>query len=149
MPRVEGFRSPYDRKAGGLHHMGRMMDKIRLMQAGRLPERYHPNYGLGAGLDGQLCGFLGVPFKDIEARVLEGGTDDEIVEWIFSHGLRPNKVQTRIWNECSRKFGWNDAISGYIRRWKEEDGVTDVPECTSFDLIDLYEERGNRRHPKD
>ena len=149
MPQVEGFRSPYDKKAGGLHHLGRMIDKIRLKHAGRLPERYHPNYGLAVGLDGHLCGFLNVPFEDIEARVIEGGTDDEIVEWIFSRGLRPNKIQARFWNECSRKFGWNDALVRYIQRWKEEDGVTDAPECTSFDLIDLYEGRGNRPTPAD
>jgi hypothetical protein len=37
MPAVEGLRSPYDKTAGGLHHRGRMIDKIRLRQAGRLP----------------------------------------------------------------------------------------------------------------
>ena len=124
-----------------------MIDKIRLKHAGKLPERYFPNYGLAVGLDGHLCGFLNVPFADIEARVIEGGTDDEIVEWIFSRGLRPNKIQARVWNECSRKFGWNDAIAKYLARWKVEDGFSDAPECTSFDLIDLYEGRGNRPGP--
>ncbi|HUG09568.1 MAG TPA: DUF5069 domain-containing protein [Opitutaceae bacterium] len=141
MPLVDGFRSPYDKKAGGLHHLGRMIDKIRLMQAGRLPQDFHANYGLSVGLDGHLCGFLNVPFKDLETRVAEGGTDDEIVEWIFSRGLRPNKMQARVWNECSRKFGWNDALAKYIQKWKVEGGFGDRPECTSFDLIELQEGR--------
>ncbi len=51
MPQVEGLRSPYDKTAGGLHHLGRMLDKIRLKQAGRLPEDFHRNYGLSGGLD--------------------------------------------------------------------------------------------------
>jgi hypothetical protein len=141
MPQVEGLRSPYDKKAGGLHHLGRMFDKIRLKQAGRLPEDFHANYGLSVGMDGHLCGFLNVTFADIEARVFEGGTDAEIAEWIFSRGLRPNKMQARIWNECSRKFGLSDALSKFIQKWKAEEGFADSPACTSFDLIELQEGR--------
>ena len=77
MPRVEGLRSPYDKTLAGLHHLGRMLDKIRLRQASRLPPDFHRNYGLSVGLDGQLCGFLNVPFEEIVARVQAGGTDEE------------------------------------------------------------------------
>ncbi len=141
MPRVEGLRSPYDKTAGGLHHLGRMLDKIRLMQAGRLPEDFHRNYGLSVGLDGHLCGFLNVKFEDVEARVREGGTDAEIAEWIFAHGLRPNRVQTLVWNECSRKFGWNDRVGAYLQKLKQEAGLPDHPAVTSFDLIEVTEGR--------
>jgi hypothetical protein len=141
MPAVEGFRSPYDRTVGNLHHLGRMIDKIRLMQAGRLPEDYHRNYGLSVGLDGQLCGFLGVEFKDVEARVRDGGTDAEIAEWIFCRGLRPNRTQTFIWNEHSRKLGWNDKVTAYLHSLKKEMNLEHVPQHTSFDLIELNEGR--------
>ena len=141
MPQVEGFRSPYDKTIGGLHHLGRMIDKIRLKQANTLPEEYHRNYGLSVGLDGQLCGFLGVDFADVEARVKAGGTDEEIAEWIFSRGLRPNRMQTHIWNECSRKFGWNDRVSAYLQKIKQEAGLPHLSHCTSFDLIELTEGR--------
>ncbi len=141
MPRVEGFRSPYDKAAGGLHHLGRMLDKIRLWQAGRLPEEYHRNYGLSVGLDGQLCGFLNVKFEDVEVRVKEGGTDAEITEWVFARGLRPNRMQAQVWNECARKLGWNDRVSGYLQKIKQEMGRADHPACTSFDLIEVNEER--------
>ena len=73
MPIVEGLRSPYDKNAGGLHHLGRMLDKMRLKLAGRLPADFERNYGLTFGLDGILCGFLNVKFEDIEARVAQGG----------------------------------------------------------------------------
>ena len=69
MPAVEGIRSPYDKHAGGLHHLGRMLDKMRLKLAGRLPEDFQRNYGLSFGLDGLICGFLGVEFAAIETRV--------------------------------------------------------------------------------
>ena len=69
MPAVEGLRSPYDKTAGGLHHLGRMLDKMRLKPAGKLPSDFVRNYGLTFGLDGILCGFLNVKFEEIEVRV--------------------------------------------------------------------------------
>jgi hypothetical protein len=141
MPAVPGLRSPYDKTLGGLHHLGRMLDKIRLKLAGQLPEDFHRNYGLSVGLDGQLCGFLNVKFEDVEARVREGGTDAEIVEWIFARGLRPNRTQTMVWNEHSRKLGWNDRIAPYLRQLKAEAGIAHVTANTSFDLIELSEDR--------
>jgi hypothetical protein len=141
MPLVAGLRSPSDKLAGGLHHLGRMLDKIRLKQAGNLPEDYQRNYGLSVGLDGQLCGFLGVDFAAVEARVQAGGTDAEIVEWIFSHGLRPNRMQTVVWNEYSRKLGWNDRITAYSQKQKKAEGIEDVAAVTTFELIELLERR--------
>ena len=141
MPCVEGFRSPYDKTLGGLHHLGRMLDKIRLKQAGKLPQDYHRNYGLAIGLDGQMCGFLNVEFKDVEARVQQGGTDEEVAEWIFARGLRPNRVQAMAWNEHSRKMGWNDRMSSFVAKVKEAAGLSAHPACTTFELIDLGEDR--------
>ena len=136
MPKHESLRSPYDKKTGGVHHLGRLLDKIRLRQAGRLPEDLRENYGLSMGLDGQLCGFLAVEFKDVEARIAQGGTDEEIAEWIFARGLRPNKMQARIWNEHSRKLGWNDFVTNYLAKLKAAAGFghrTDI--VTSLDAI--------------
>lgn len=141
MPQVEGLRSPYDKTLGGLHHLGRMLDKIRLKQAGRLPEDFHRNYGLSVGLDGTLCGFLGVKFEDIEARVQQGGTDEELAEWIFAHGLRPSRTQANVWNEYIRKLGWNDRYATFIAKIKGEQGLTAHPACTTFELIELTEGR--------
>ncbi|GAB1723698.1 MAG: DUF5069 domain-containing protein [Nitrospira sp. CR1.1] len=137
--RVEGLRSPYQ-KVGGLYHFARMLDKIRLHQAGQLPADYHPNFGLRAGLDGHLCGLLGIEHADLCARVQQGGSDEDIVEWCFQRGLRPSKMQTRIWNEFARKFGWNDLAGKFLARVKLENGLdhrTDI--VTAFDLIDVLE----------
>jgi uncharacterized protein DUF5069 len=143
--KIEGLRSPYQ-KVGGLFHFARMLDKIRLHQAGKLPAEYHPNFGLSIGLDGHLCGFLGIEFAVLCERVRQVGTDDEIAEWCFQRGLRPNKMQTRIWNEFARKFGWNDIAAKFVARVKAEDGLEHHGEIvTSFDLIDLRE---GREHEK-
>jgi hypothetical protein len=141
MPRVDGLRSPSDKTVGGLHHLGRMIDKIRLKLSGRLPPEFERNYGLSVGLDGSLCGFLGIKFEDVEARVGQGGTDAEIAEWVFAHGLRPNRTQTAVWNDYSRKMGWNDRISSFVAKVKAEGGFSAHPACTTFELIDLGEDR--------
>jgi PAS domain S-box-containing protein len=146
--KVEGLRSPYQ-KLCGLYHLPRMLDKIRLHQAGRLPAEYHPNFGLTVGLDGHLCGFLEVEFAAVYDRVRQGGSDDEVVEWCFQRGLRPTKMQIRLWNEFSRKFGWNDAAGKFVERVKREDGLEHRPDVvTAFDLIDLREGR-DHRHAKE
>ena len=141
MPAIDGLRSPYDKTIGGLHHLGRMLDKIRLWQAGKLPEDFHRNYGLSVGLDGQLCGFLNVKFADVESQVAAGVLDAEIAEWMFATGMRPNRSQLYIWNEHSRKLGWNDRLAAFIARVKQEDGCGAHPVCTAFDLIELREGR--------
>lgn len=143
MPVVEGLRSPLDKSLGGLHHLGRMIDKIRLQQAGRLPDDFQRNYGLSVGLDGMFCGFLGVAFAEVEARVREGGTDAELAEWILARGLRPNRQQAFVWNEFSRKVGWNDRVTAYLAKQKEECGLAGHPAVTSFELIEQLEGRGS------
>ncbi|MND07838.1 hypothetical protein D3C83_300850 [compost metagenome] len=50
-------------------------------------------------------------------------------------------MQALIWNECSRKFGWNDRVAPYLQKIKQEAGLEGHPACTSFDLIELTEER--------
>jgi hypothetical protein len=141
MPRVEGLRSPYDKTLGGLHHLGRMLDKMRLKLAGRLPEDFHRNYGLSVGLDGQFCGFMNVKFEDVEAQVAAGRTQEEVAEWIFAHGLRPNRTQAMAWNEHSRKLGWNDRMSSFVAKVKAESGIGTPATSTVFELIELTEDR--------
>jgi hypothetical protein len=135
------FRSPRV-KVAGLHHFARMLDKIRLHLDGTLPEEYRPNFGRSFGLDGHLCGFLNVDFEAVCERLRQGGTDEEVAEWCFENGLRPNGTQTRIWNEFSRKFGWNDRASAFIAAIRAEDGASDRADLvTAFDSIDFREGR--------
>ena len=136
------FRSPRT-KLGGLHHLGRMLDKIRCDLAGTLPEEYRPNLGLSVGLDGFLCGFLRVQFADVRQKISQGLSDDEMVEWCFATGLRPNSMQRRIWNGFWEKFGWRDLATSVIDDLKKKEGLDNRPELqTAFDVIDEREGRG-------
>ena len=76
MPSVPGLRSHYD-KVGRIVHFGRMLDKIRLHAARKLPEPYHAN--LGIGFDGRCCAFLGVGYQAVKGRTLEGGANLSLV----------------------------------------------------------------------
>ena len=135
------FRSPTV-KLAGLFHFARLLDKIRRHFEDTLPEEYRPNFGLAVGLDGHLCGFLGVEFADLCERVRQGGGDETIAEWCFQNGLRPNKTQKRIWNEFARKLGWKDFATEFLVRVKEEEGLQDQPGLlTSFAAIDFREGR--------
>ncbi len=133
------MRSPRG-KTGGLYHFGRMLDKIRLFQKNELPEEYHENFGLSVGLDGFCCAFLDVDFEELKDRVSQGGTDEEILEWCYSKTRKPSKRQIKIWNEFSRKLGWNDYVTRVRIKLMEEEGL-DPSINTSFETIDFREGR--------
>src|SRR4051794_9800755 len=71
-------KSAYE-KVAGMTYFARMLDKIRLHARGELRPDFHAN--LGRSADGWCCGFLRINYSDLKARVLEGGTDEEILEW--------------------------------------------------------------------
>ena len=77
------FRSPRT-KLGGLHHLGRMMDKIRCDLAACCRRSIARYLGLSVALDGFLCGFLRVQFADVRQKISEGLSDDEMFEWCFA-----------------------------------------------------------------
>ena len=134
------FRSPRER-VGGLYYFGRMIDKIRCHLRDELPEEYRPNFGVG--LDGMLCGMLGLSHSDLIERMRDGGSDEEILEWCFTQGARLNSVQVHIWNEFARKVGWNDRVTQFLSKVKAEDGTTveTTGLLTAFELVDYREGR--------
>jgi hypothetical protein len=137
------FRSPRER-VGGLYHFGRMLDKIRCHLRDELPEEYRPNFGVG--LDGMLCGMLGVAHADLIERMRGGGSDEEILDWCYEQGTRLNRTQVQIWNEFARKVGWNDRVTQFLSKVKGEDGITAETAglSTAFELIDYREGRSQK-----
>lgn len=115
MPHVPGLRSPY-LKVGRLVYFGRMLDKIRLLTAGQLPEDYVSNVGDGQfyTLDGRCCRFLGVPYIDLRDRTLAGGTDEEILAWAHSNGICRTDEECHVWNRFILKLGWRDERSAVL-----------------------------------
>ena len=133
------LRSPSG-KVGGLFYFGRMLDKIRLHAKGELPSDYHAN--LGKGFDEKCVRFLRVSYGELAERVKKGGTDEEILQWCFEKGRRPNEDDICVWNEFMRKRGWNDEVSEILKRRKAEAGMSDRADIqTSFQFIDADEGR--------
>jgi len=112
-------RSPAE-KLGGLVYFGRMLDKIRVHARGELPEDYQPN--LGRGFDAKCCAFLHLDYAEVVKRVNAGASDDEMLEWAFTSGRRPNDTEITMWNEFMRKFGWRDQAAEILERRKREAG---------------------------
>ena len=113
MPQVEGLRSCYG-TVGGIVFFGRMLDKIRLHAAGRLPEEYHGN--IAKGFDARTCAFLGVDHGALGERVLAGGTDEEILAWCLEKGGPRSDDARYIWNRFMMKVGWRDERSEGLKQ---------------------------------
>jgi len=136
---VEGLRSPRG-DVSGLVYFGRMVDKLRLEQAGKLPEDYQAN--LGEGFDKACCDFLGVSYEKLRTRVREGGTDEEILDWCGKVGRARDQEEKRIWGAYLAKRGWRDEMSDRLIFRKKEAGWEKRDEIqTFFDYIDADEGR--------
>jgi gluconokinase len=136
------IRSPRD-PIGGIFVFGRILDKIRLNAQGRLPSGY--NIGVIPGkrtFDDRVCKFLGVDFDALTVRVLQGGTDEEILEWCFQAGREPDVEQIEIWNGFMSKRGWRDAASSGLVQQRQDAGLGHREDIqTFFDLMDVEEGR--------
>lgn len=137
------LRSPRD-QVGGICVFGRILDKIRVQaRDGKLPDGYH--LGLIAGnrtFDDRVCKLLGVDFDSLSARTLQGGTDEEILEWCFQHGRKPDPEHIELFNGFMHKRGWRDAATpGFIQQ-KAEAGLAHREDLvTFFDMMDVEEGR--------
>src|SRR2546429_133280 len=88
--RIPGLRHSAE-QVGGIVFFGRMLDKIRLHAQGKLPA----DYKHGTGTDLRVCRFLHVEYPAVVERVLVGGTDNEVLEWCFANGRKPNEDEGR------------------------------------------------------
>lgn len=135
-------RSARDQE-GGLVYFPRMLDKIRLHHRGELPEDFIPY--LGVGMDGRICNFMRVKYQDVVAQVLAGLDDAAVMAWCVAQGRELNDVDRLIFNDFTRKRGWNDldpAISALLAEHKAEAGLGDRDDIrTFFDLFDAVEGR--------
>jgi Domain of unknown function (DUF5069) len=141
MEKIDGLRSGCA-KVGGLVYFGRMLDKVRLSDEGRLP----PSYNLGDQnplfFDGVCCRFLQVEYEQVVRQVRAGRSDEEILEWAYQAGRRPTQDEIRFWNSFMTKCGWRDKSSASLSRWKKELRLENRPDVqTFFDLYDADEGR--------
>ena len=132
-------RSAYD-ETSGMVYFARMLDKIRLHDAGKLHPDYHAN--LGRGADSWCTGFLRVSYTDLRGRTFEGGTDEEILQWCFQKGRALDKTDLFIWNQAMLKLGWRDKATPFLEKFKAESGLAHRGDLvTMADYFDVDEGR--------
>ena len=143
MPAIHGLRSPYD-LVEGLVHFGRMIDKIRLHAAGRLPADYH--HALGNGHDRVLCSFIQIAYVRLREHVLEnpGASDAQLLDWSYQHGRRLVPIDVTVINGFLSKRGWRDQSAPNLPKWLEKSGLPPDAAQTNFDYIELDEGRPAR-----
>jgi Domain of unknown function (DUF5069) len=73
----------------------------------------------------------------VTKRVLEGGTDEAILEWCCQNGRRPRDVDLMLWNLFASKLGWRDFATPTLERAKKKYGIghrTDIVTIPDFDF---------------
>lgn len=137
-------RSPKD-LLGGIAHLGRFIDKIRLRNAGHIQDY---NY-ITVGFDKYLVDFLKIDPKAFEQRVLAGGSDEEMLEWVHAHGRKLDEHEIAQWSQGLLSSGPQDdaARQRYDRRLediasKRGVAVSALPSVSTWaDAIELDEGR--------
>jgi gluconokinase len=139
---IPGLRSPSD-KVQGIVYFGRMLDKIRLHPAGKLPEAWQPGLGtkMKGSFDSRCCSFLNIDYAALQAETLRGGSDEELIAWAFAHGRRPTEEEIEVWNGFMTKRGWRDAATQRLNERLAEIGLPPGTVQTMFEFIDLDEGR--------
>lgn len=132
--KIPGLRSDYE-TVGGIVFFGRMLDKIRLKAAGRLPQDYYTGTAVRTHFDARCATFLRINYDALVARVAQGGTDEELLEWCFQTGYRPSADEIEIWNGFMTKRGWRDPGSPELAAAKTARGFGGREDIqTWFDL---------------
>lgn len=126
----------------GLIYFARMLDKIRLKAAGKLPPGYFVGVEDPTHFDARCTRFLGINYDEVVKRTLQGGSDDEVLEWCVENGRRPNEEQIEIWNAFILKRGWRDVGSEELAASKKEAGWGDRDDIQTW--VDLHDAEEGR-----
>jgi len=140
---IPGLRSPFE-QVNGLVYFGRMLDKIRLAAAGKLPEGWQTARGasMKGSFDWRCCQFLKIDYAVLEAETLKGDkTDAELLAWTFHHGHQPDDQEIELWNAFMTKRGWRDAGTQRLNERLAEIGLPPGTVQTMFEFIDVDEGR--------
>jgi len=119
-----------------------MLDKIRLYAAGQLAEGYFVGVEDPTFFDARYTRFLGVDYDELVERTLQGGKDEEILEWCFKRGRRPTDEEIQIWNAFLAKRGWRDEASADLMEAKKRAGWENRDDIQTW--IDLHDAEEGR-----
>ena len=130
---------------GGIAHLGRFIDKVRLRHAGKIQDY---NY-ITVGFDKYLIDFLQIDPKAFEQQVLAGESDEKLLNWVRTHGRKHSDEEIAQWSTGLLAGGPKDdaakqRFQGRVQDIATKRGValTSLPPVTTWaDVIELDEER--------
>ena len=130
---------------GGIAHLGRFIDKIRLRHAGQIQDY---NY-ITVGFDKYLIDFLGIDANSFEQRVLAGGKDEDLLAWVRGNGRKPSDQEVAQWSQGLLAAGPKDEAARQRFRERLEEiaskrgvSISSLPSVTTWaDVIELDEGR--------
>lgn len=145
--KAEMTKYPRSPKAllGGIAHLGRFIDKIRLRHAGKIQDY---NY-ITVGFDKYLIDFLQIDPKSFEQLVLAGGTDEELLAWVKANSRKPSDPEIAQWSQGLLSSGPKDdaarqRFQGRLQEVATKRGVpvSSLPPISTWaDVIELDEGR--------
>lgn len=131
-------------KTRGIVYFARVVDKIRLHAAGKLPAGYVSHLGFSdpTSFDARFCRFWELDYEQVKARALQGGSAEVVLDDLF-RGRKPlNDEQVFVWNLFLLKRGWRDSGSSGVVEGKAEAGFINRADIQTYvDLQDVEEGR--------
>ena len=130
---------------GGIAHLGRFIDKIRLRHAGAIQDY---NY-ITVGFDKYLVDFLQIDPKSFEQRVLAGGMDEDLLAWVKANSRKPTDQEIAQWSQGLLSSGPKDDAARQRFQCRLQDiatkrgvAVSSFPSVSTWaDVIELDEGR--------
>jgi hypothetical protein len=130
---------------GGIAHLGRFIDKVRLRHAGKIPDY---NY-ITVGFDKYLIDFLQIDPKAFEQQVLTDESDEKLLSWVKTNGRKHSDQEIAEWSKGILTGGPKDEAAKQRYQVRLQDiatkrgvPVASLPPATTWvDAIELDEGR--------
>ena len=130
---------------GGIAHLARFIDKIRLRHAGEIQDY---NY-ITVGFDKYLIDFLQIDPKAFEQQVLAGGSDEALLAWVKTNGRKRSDQDIAQWSQgiltgVPKDDAAKERFAGRIQALATKRGVPvdSLPSASTWvDVIEIDEGR--------
>ena len=126
---------------GGIAHLGRFIDKVRLRHAGKIPDY---NY-ITVGFDKYLIDFLQIDPKAFEQQVLTDASDEKLLAWVKTNSRKHSDQEIAEWSKGMLTGGPKDEAAKQRYQVRLQDiatkrgvPVASLPPATTWvDAIEL------------
>lgn len=142
LPNPIPLRSPRE-SLGGYILLPRLIDKVRLLAQGQLPQAYAANIlGTGFTLDGRFLAFTGLNAEALRRAILSSRTDDEVLAWVRDHARPATALEKQAWAEHIDCYLPDAMLVEYRKTlYPELAARVDISSLSVLDMIDMDEGR--------